>query len=369
MAVQFGSGSMTTGALNRQLYSRLKATFDRVLIKNAGEARDSVRKLNLQTGKYEEVVQHGGEYYAVCCPLCNDTRFRCSINHLYGVDDDWGRPRNRLVHCFNAGCPLERGDREAYDKMEDWILGRRLASLRKAHIQEGVKVDYTAIRSTWPGVVHRVDRLPSDHHAVRYLRDTRQFNIKTLGTFYNVHWCESSSRALCVDRLIIPLYHNRKMVGWQSRHIGDDVDWAKSPFPKYYTAPGTPRRAFLYNLGNAKNYETGVIVEGVTDVWAVGPMAVCTLGAAMTRPQQEMFRRAFRDHSGVLLYDPDAEEKKGKSLLNLPAEFASLRHGFCKVVLPGEDDPGKYANRRSLLRRLVTEEAAKQGVLVSWRRR
>ena len=71
------------------------------------------------------------------------------------------------------------------------------------------------------------------------------------------------------------------MRGWQARHVGD-LDWKdpKSP-PKYYTCPGMKVGQILYNLANAAKYKTGVIVEGVTDVWSFGPMAMCTMGASM----------------------------------------------------------------------------------------
>ena len=77
------------------------------------------------------------------------------------------------------------------------------------------------------------------------------------------------------------------MVGWQAR-AAFDCDWKTSKYPKYYTAPGTPRKNILYNFGNAKNYKSIVVTEGVTDVWRIGPQAVCTLGASMSAAQTQL---------------------------------------------------------------------------------
>jgi hypothetical protein len=157
------------------------------------------------------------------------------------------------------------------------------------------------------------------------------------------------------------------MVGWQARAVYD-ADWKTAHLPKYYTAPGTPRRLVLYNLGNAMHYRTGIVVEGVTDVWKTGPQAVCTLGATMTRQQQSLFASAFQDYAGILLYDPDIQLPKQQQIQELVRTLNSrLKSGFCSVVLPAGTDPGSLT--RDFLRQYISQEAAKQNVHVDWRKR
>jgi DNA primase len=119
-------------------------------------------------------------------------------------------------------------------------------------------------------------------------------------------------------------------------------------------------------MGNAVNYRTGVIMEGMMDVWSFGPMGVCTLGAAMTKKQQSMFVAAFKDHSGILLFDPDAMEKPATKLL-MEAMKGKFKHGFARVILPDNMDPGSL--ERNTLRAYVQEQAEQQGCKVSWKRR
>jgi hypothetical protein len=352
--------------LNRALYRRCKATFKHVLIRNPSEKQTRKLSRDLLTGKRRPVISHPGEYYSVCCPFCNDTRYRCYINHRYGTDDEFGRPQTHLATCFNAGCPLAGRSSEMYQQLAEMLCGHHLIELRKAPIAEGREVDVDQIRMNWPGTVTRVDRLPSDHEARIYLAG-RGFDPDVIGSFWNVHWCSESPRYICQERLIIPIYHRKRMVGWQAR-AAYDMDWKNTHLPKYYTAPGTPRRQILYNFGNAVNYRTGVIVEGVTDVWKVGPMAVCTLGATMTSLQRTLFKGGFKAHSGVLLYDPDVKATVGERAAAWVAELAdSLNSGFCTVQLPDGTDPGSLS--RSFLRPYIAQQAAEQGVTVSWKRR
>lgn len=353
-------------ALNRALYRRCKATFKCVRITNKGEKQTRRWTTDLVTGKSKPVIKHPGEYYIVCCPFCNDTRYRCYINHRYGTDDELGRPQLHLATCFNAGCRLASKSANVYEELAQLLCGNKLVELRKADITEGKEVNVDEIRMNWPGKVIRVDKLPPEHEANVYLAE-RGFDPEIIGRFWNVHWCYESPRFVCQDRLIIPIYHKKAMVGWQAR-AAYDIDWKQSHLPKYYTAPGTPRRQILYNLGNAANYRTGVIVEGVTDVWSIGPQAVCTLGAAMTTHQQSLFRRHFRDHSGVLLFDPDVKEKIAENAALIVAGMQPhLKSGFCVVQLPDGFDPGSLS--REFLRPYVAQQAAEQGVTVSWHRR
>lgn len=356
--------------LNPTLYNRLVATFKKVRVSHPGEMQKRKIIRNLSNSKLEMSFIQTGETYKICCPFCSDTRFRCNINYMYGQRNELGELMYHLAHCFNAGCPLSMHEKQAYAKLRDILTARNIKDLSKAAISEGKALDVDSVRTTWPGKVIRVDKLPDQHLARKYLQEDRDFDCNVIGRFYNVHWCYSSDNALCRDRLIIPIYHQKKMVGWQARPAFD-TDWSSVRFPKYYTAPGTPKNHILYNLGNAVKYKTGVIVEGVTDVWRVGPAAVCTLGASFSTAQQELFLSNFRDWSGVLLYDPDIKEKAPKiwqSMFPIVKQLnTQMANGFCSVTLPVGTDPGSL--NRTILQNYIQEEAAKQKVAVNWSKR
>lgn len=352
--------------LNRALYWRCEATFKNVRIQNHGEQQVEVESLDLKSGKVIKKITHWGETYAVCCPLCNDTRFRCHINYKYGTNDVYGKAQTRLVVCYNGGCPLQQKTKDAYDRLEHMLCGHSLVSLRTVTVLPGRVSSTKAEPVDWPGEVVRLDKLPKEHPACQYLSQ-RNFKPDVIGRFWDVHWCTASTRAICANRLIIPIYRDNILVGWQAR-AAYDTDWKQSHSPKYYTAPGTPKSKILYNLKNAANYQTGIIVEGVTDAWRVGPQAVCTFGASISVAQKQLFVSAFRQHSGILLYDPDLKDKVLDNANNAIAELkSSLAGGFCGVTLPQGTDPGSLD--RVFLRQYIVNEAAKQNVRVVWTRR
>ena len=358
---------MTDSApLNPRLYNLLKRKFKYVKISSARE-KFIPGKICFNPVKDRDEMEpiQPGEYYQVCCPYCNDTKFRLYVNHMWGKKVDSFSLMHMAI-CFNeTHCMSQRG--RAYDFMEE--LTENEAFLEEAPIRLGIEVSVESVVAEWPGPCTRVDKLPREHKAYQYLVG-RGFDPILIGKFYNVHYCHDSFRWLARERLVIPIYVNKKMVGWQARPP-EELKW-KNPNtpPKYYTMPGTPRRMVIYNIGNASKYETGVIMEGPTDVWALGPMGVCTLGATMTRQQQNTFRVMFKRHSAVLLFDPEEYQKDSvqRLIANFDGQFA---RGFAAVKLPMGTDPGRFTGveGRTFLRDYIAEEALKQGVPISWKRR
>lgn len=359
---------MKNVALNQVLYDVLKARFGNVRISNQGVAQVSQYGRRINPGRdkrsdnwYLNLVEPG-EYYQVCCPYCNDTRFRLYFNHRWGRKDPDGNRNLWMAICYNENC-LSSYDRRQrlYDEMTD----RTCTHLERAPISKGIAIDPSKIVMEWPGPVTRVDKLPENHKAVQYLL-SRNFDPVRIGRFYNVHYCHDSFRWLARDRLIIPIYEEKVLKGWQARYIGE-INWKrKNAQPKYYTCPGTPRRYVIYNLANAACYRTGVIVEGPTDVWSLGPMACCTLGATMTPQQRLKFHRHFREHTAILLYDADAWDKPGTKKI-VEAFTGKFAGGFAAIKLPKGRDPGNMD--REFLREFIVAKAAKQGVHVSWSKR
>ena len=346
--------------LNKQLYLACKQVFGHVKIQNQGQSQQRSLTYDLVSNKHKPSVDYSGEYYTVCCPFCNDTRFRLYVNHRFGVCDEFGREELYLAHCFYEESCLSKQENRL--QLFDMLKGRMRF---EPTVKEGKEVTVSDFVTTWPGRVTRLDKL-GDTHAARSYLHSRGFDPDRIARFYNVHFCEQSDRWLCNNRLIIPIYHEKKMRGWQARFVGEKNWKSKGSPPKYYTCPGTPKGQLLYNLGNAARYKTGVVVEGVTDVWSLGPMAVCTLGASMTARQQSLFVSAFGGHSGVLLYDP--EEMETPAIKNLITFLRSkFEGGFAAVTLPEGVDPGSMD--RQIMREFISQEAAKQGCEVDWGKR
>jgi len=100
-------------------------------------------------------------------------------------------------------------------------------------------------------------------------------------------------------RIIIPIYHQNKLVSYQGRDITD-----KSKM-KYKACPADlesrEHKTCLYGLGLVKS-DSVVICEGVTDVWRLGPSSVATFGIKFTLAQVKLllpFKKIF------ILFDPE----------------------------------------------------------------
>lgn len=349
--------------LNPLLYSKLKKHFGVVKISNPGQAMSAKSSVDFITKKPKLQIAHPGEYYQVCCPYCKDSRFRLYVNHRYGQKDRFGRRMTFLAICYNeTACMSNEANRMDFlDTLEeiDGVLAR-------ARLNEGEEVPAEARVVDWPGPCVPLSKLKKNHPAVEYLR-SRHFDPAYISKRFDVRYCVDSHFFLARERLIIPVFEKGLLKGWQARYVGD-LDWKNKSLhlpPKYFTLPNMPRRLLLYNFDNAKQYQTGIIMEGPTDVWAMGPMGICTFGATMTPMQQRRFTTIFRKRSGVLLFDPEEFDDPATKRLadNLRAKMPT---NLAVVKLPDGTDPGGLS--REFLHDYVYEEAKAQGVKVSFKK-
>jgi hypothetical protein len=368
-----------TQPLNKELYQALQAHFGQVRICGDGQAfvggyckvTETVGKIAPNEAKnearYELVVDNPGEYYLVCCPKCHDTRFRLYINHTWGRRDSRGRKNLWLAICFNENCYADPAARE---ELYEQVSRIGVESLARARISDGERIT-TPRELTLPGPVYPLDRLAPDHPANQYLAG-RFYDPERLGRFYGVGYCPASPYYLATHRIIVPVYQNGSLRGWQARYIGD-LDWkAEGAPPKWWTCPGMARARLLYNFDNAIKFRSGVAVEGAGDVWSLGPMAFGCFGCTMTSQQQHLFTQAFGNtgHGSVLLFDPDVMDTpvKAEGYQMLHKKLApAFSKGLATVLLPKGTDPGSL--ERGFLRSYITREANAQGVKISWKLR
>jgi hypothetical protein len=349
--------------LNPSLYQRLKRHFGVVRVVNPGQSflarpiRDGI------TDEPKLDIKQSGEYYLANCPFCNDHRFRLYVHHMYGKRDDFGRKMTYMAICYNETACMTKEHNQAELKS---IVEEMDGVLETARVRKGVEVPFEARKVDWPGPCRSLTKLKSRHSARQYL-ESRNFDIEYLTKHFDVRYCLDSHYFLARERLIIPVYDHGKLVGWQARYNGE-LDWKNKSLnlpPKYFTLPGMPRRLLIYNFDKARDYSTGIIMEGPTDVWAMGLMGVCTFGATMTSLQLRKFLAIFRRRTAVLLYDP--EEFEERAVKRLRETLTSKMPGrFAAIKLPEGTDPG--ALDRSFLRDYVFQEAKKLGVKVSYKK-
>lgn len=349
--------------LNVPLFRRLETLFGRVKV--SGEGQQFEADTLVVGGRRRINFRSKGEYYQICCPFCNDSRFRLYVNYMFGQKDADGRPMRFLAHCFNEDCLRDHQNfGEFLDKLESPLL----TPLSEIRVKRGRKVSAADLIATWPGTCVKLNELPDDHPALAYIQ-SRGYSPDVLRRVYDVRYCMESKFSLAQNRLIIPIYQNNVMRGWQARYVGE-LAWKteKNLPPKYFTMPGMSKGSVVYNIDRSKLFNACIVCEGVVDVWGFGDGAVCTFGHSCSDRQLEIITSAFRRPSRpiVLCFDPEAyEEKHVQALLHNPRLLAHSG-GFAHVKLPEGTDPG--STERRVLRQYVKEQVAKQGITLSFRK-
>lgn len=351
--------------LNPVLYDGLVRAFGRVHVTNAGAAMLARYAPKFLEPGEELLIDSPGEYYLVCCPFCTDTRFRLWINHRWGARDEHGQRNLWLAHCYNEKCLVGNYERrmELYRRVSDLTAGPMLA----AAILPGTRT--APLAPVPPGPVTRLDRLPADHPANRYLA-MRGYDPERLAAAYGLGYVESAAHFWSAsNRIYCPIHQNGKYAGWQCRYVGDPDFKAKGAPPKYFTLPGMQKGQMLWGLDLAVKYRTVVVVEGPFDRFNFGPQAVATLGFPPTADQLKLLANRFADKSVVLMPDPDVwkspsfEKFMTQTVAGLtrPARF---RGGLAVVRLPDGHDPGSLD--AGFMKHYVAAEARGQGVKCDW---
>jgi hypothetical protein len=330
---------------NEKLHSSLLRTFGEVRISNEGEGAVFTTSTDQESGRVYATVDpdHRGEQYAVCCPICGDTRFRLCISHRWNTKDPatsafFGR---QLVHCFNAGCDLSDGSliherAQAIDNLE---------SMLRPYVARGMNLYVTRTptraieKASLPGDCVPITQLPETHPAIMYLQE-RRFDPAWLERTFGLMFCREGKNV--AGRIIIPIQCGGKLVGWQARYVGEPPT---DNIPKYLNMTGLPKSRVVYNYDNAKHTSFGVIVEGVTDAWRIGPQAVAILGSTISTRQIELASAAWGQAGVALLIDGDArstEQKRRKyeKVRDRLVGSGTFAWGVLEVILPDGMDPG-----------------------------
>jgi hypothetical protein len=315
--------------LNEALHRRLVDQFGSVTIAKQGESLVGYRTGRGSDTKFE--IVSSGEYYRTNCPYCLDTRKRLWINHRWGVGPD-GDPDQMwwAAICYNDECLSKPGNLKSLRQTVYGGVGRERFG-QYTNIQPGIvadDVDFSEVPD--PGKLIPLAELGLMHPANAYLV-SRGFDPYKIGPAYGLTVCEQADPRFRVmqGRIVVPVYMDGLRVTWQGRAVGEQ-DWRR--VPKYYNMPGPPKRKMLYGFDAAKLLPYVILVEGVTDMWAVGPPAVALLGKTMSNQQFELITKHWK--YVIVMLDEEAQDNA--------ADLYALLEQHVKVIrmkLPTGADP------------------------------
>jgi DNA primase len=253
---------------------------------------------------YNVAVQSAtGEELNVYCPFHRNTHSAAMYINV----------RTGLWQCFNPSCGKKGNFRQLYFNLTG-----------KAYSKH-VELDRHKLDRDLNTYLYKVDEdqpLSIENLEIDYEKD-----ISLLRTM-----CE---RGLAIDTMMhfevgFSVEKNRVTIPVRSSShevvglIGRAVE--PSQQPRYLYNKGFKRADVLFNINNAKNYNSVIIVEGSVDCMFVHqagfPNVVATLGAAVSKKQGDMIRRFFdkitlfcdNDEAGMAMRYAMIEMCRGKEI-------------------------------------------------------
>jgi 5S rRNA maturation endonuclease (ribonuclease M5) len=255
------------------------------------------------------------------CIFCDDMS-----NHL-GI-----RLSDLRIHCWKCGGhTIVELIREITSCT--WSEAKQIAQFLGAADADPPKIEKTA-----SSVLSKVSlpressKYPPELHT-DYLRG-RGFMPRKLIRKYKLQFCYTIGKYKF--RIIIPIRMNRKLVGYTSRAIYDEMD------PPYLHAKKKdciidPSRA-IYNYDNLKQNSDAFLVEGPIDAWKLGDGAVSIFGVEHTEEQLLWLSRK-KIRNLYVFFDSDAPGKRTAK------KVGRIMAPVCKNVeiltLKKRNDPGE----------------------------
>jgi len=147
-------------------------------------------------------------------------------------------------------------------------------------------------------------------------------------------------------RIIIPIMWDGKMVSFQGRDITGKTELRYKACPKDREL--IEHQTILY--GNQTKWkDTGICVEGVTDVWRLGPLSFAVFGISFTPSQVRIISKSFR--RVVILFDDDPQAQQQADKLLGELRFRGVKTWKESIV----EDPAslKQEDADSLVKELT----------------
>lgn len=180
----------------------------------------------------------------------------------------------------------------------------------------------------------------------QYLRD----NWEIMGTGPLSFLSDGKKQIDYKHRIFIPIFWKGKMVSFQTRSIKKNTEHGDL---KYIACPKNREiihhKDIIYAHRNWEKIrgETGIVVEGVTDVWKLGENAVATFGIEYKPKQVNILAKAYKRIAVVFDEEPQARRQAKK----LVEELTLL--GVDAWWVPIDQDPGSMTKEQA--RKLVNK--------------
>lgn len=249
------------------------------------ELEDNIRS----AVSFSEITATG--FHTLKCPVCNDTRTRAGFR--FEID-------KIVYNCFRGKC--DASTEYEYDSTGMYKKFRELMSVFSIDIPISLRAQHRKKKT----VTKLNEKLYEEHH---------YDDLKLPSDFVQYHpdyhyWFDDFlkkrhaefGRDLYVgkedtwnNKLIIPFYHNHKLIGWQGVSVYDNGTF-------YQTSSDNTDIMFINNK-QGFIHKNPIIVEGIMDAVVI-PDSIAILGNSVSKKQAYM----LKDSNPILL--PDRSDSK-----------------------------------------------------------
>lgn len=174
-----------------------------------------------------------------------------------------------------------------------------------------------------------------DHPAAEWYNIPREFIEK-----FDVKFCE---RGYYQNRLIFPIYFEKKLVSFLARWYGNEKRDDKAIYPE-----NAPTGRIIFNYDNT-NVSDVVLVEGIKDcirVLDAGYECIASLGNKITEEQVELITKKYKklivlpDRNSKKIVENNPETDPGMLLVKKCISFLSHKVDVFVGFVPDSKDPG-----------------------------
>lgn len=147
-------------------------------------------------------------------------------------------------------------------------------------------------------------------------------------------------------RIIAPILWQERLISYQGRDVTGKSELKYKACAEINEA--YPHKHSLYGIDLAKR-ESVLVVEGITDVWRLGPGAIATFGTSFTSSQVKMIHEGFK--RAFILFDTEPTAQKIAHELGYMLAALGMK---VEILTLDEGDPGdmKQCDANALMKEL-----------------
>jgi len=276
------------------------------------------RDVGLPTAPIEDKHAREG-WINVPCPFCTgNPGYHLGWNQGFGYFRCWRCGKHDVVTAISKLCGVSTSKARQYVAQYQTKEGRKFRTLQKQKNRAEV--------CQLPEACGKIEG-----KALKYLlgRGFDEYDIELWGLK------QTHPATPFRHRIFIPYHFDGQLVTWQCR------DYSGKTNLKYLACEKEKAvldvKETLYGIDQARNYDNVIVLEGVTDVWNVGPGSVATSGTSWVMEQALLlldWKKQF------IFFDPN-EEEAAKNAERLSITLNGLGGDSEVIQLDGFDgDPG-----------------------------